>query len=371
MVKIADVTDRGTLKSFLDAVPDAHRTLTARRIAYLSAARVAPLALRFFAERPTVRDRDLTPLPLLTALSYSGVAAIYPTPEYAAAAAAAANAAAYWSQIRADLTDLMADPFGALPRLWPDAVEPEPVARAWHDAKSTFAADKAADWSVFILLIDRMRAGQDIYAPELARILYTLTHEDIEGDPAAVLPRFEPLLALYRAEDIVAANPYGWRVTYDTTQRKLASEPTEVADLEQIIEKIRQSLKDFTARCRRDKSANNMGQVMKDAFAETIQDLRRDLKRHQSDPQGLFEALGHATAQMDRIAKAEVFPADAPSARLVDEITLRAEDTCYPCLWSPSPSNGVLFCGSSASRSSSNSWHCGWRQVLVPKARAF
>ncbi|MEM6760573.1 MAG: hypothetical protein AAF601_13940, partial [Pseudomonadota bacterium] len=68
--------------------------MTARRVSHRAAMRVAPFGLRFFAQRPNAVQRELTALPMLMALSYSGVAALYPTPEYDRASAYAAATAA-------------------------------------------------------------------------------------------------------------------------------------------------------------------------------------------------------------------------------------------------------------------------------------
>ncbi|MEL7165319.1 MAG: hypothetical protein AAGL96_07565, partial [Pseudomonadota bacterium] len=103
--------------------------------------------------------------------------------------------------VREDLRHFLDDPRGALPPLWDRLYERASIAGAWTQAKSAFEDDPAADWRVFILWYERVRAGRNIQAAALAKILDTLTQEEIEGDPALVLPRFDPLLEIYERED--------------------------------------------------------------------------------------------------------------------------------------------------------------------------
>lgn len=243
-MEIDAVIDRESLKDYLEALPDAHRTLIARRIAFLTAARIAPIGLRYFADRAVHQKRDLTGLPMLMALSYSRVASNSPTPEYAAAdatdaaakaanathaaadathaaakaadaaadAADAAHAASFaasyagsyaaevWRWVQSDLTRSAADPFQPMPPLWEGLVQPPEIAQAWAECKKQLTADAKADWTFWITWYERVLAGQDLHAEALAKVLDTLTQEEIEGDPAKVLPRFDPILALYQGD---------------------------------------------------------------------------------------------------------------------------------------------------------------------------
>ena len=77
--------------------------------------------------------------------------------------------------------------------------------------KKRLAADTNADWRFWITWYERVLAGQNLHAAEIAKVLDTLTRDEILGDPAAVLPRFDVVLELYEAKDTsdeIAADPF-------------------------------------------------------------------------------------------------------------------------------------------------------------------
>mmetsp|Transcript_29190 Transcript_29190/g.56411 ORF Transcript_29190/g.56411 Transcript_29190/m.56411 type:complete len:379 (+) Transcript_29190:4768-5904(+) len=81
--------------------------------------------------------------------------------------------------------------------LWRSFAEPSEIAAAWATAKETLQKDPSADWRFWITWFERVRDGRNIHAADLAKVLDTFTREEIEGDPAAVMDRFDPILALY------------------------------------------------------------------------------------------------------------------------------------------------------------------------------
>lgn len=238
---IAEVTDRDSLRAYLDTLEGEAGLLTARRVAFRAAARMLPLALEFFLSDAAAK-RDLTAVPVFGALSVSGVASQYPSPEIATYAAANATyvgnaaaatiaatatatavtnaasanavyatyaatnyAAAVWGTIRGDLETAAKDPFAKLLPLWPSGQEPADLKKLWEAARTQMQADTSTDWSFWILWYDRIRAGRDFHADEMARILNPLRREDWEKGPTHINPMFDDLLAVYRKEDAAAA----------------------------------------------------------------------------------------------------------------------------------------------------------------------
>ena len=111
-----------------------------------------------------------------------------------------------WVWVRHDLMNGSSNSDRKLLALWDGLEEPAEIKEAWDDARTALLADQMfgegnPSWRVFVLMIDRIRAGRDIHAQVLADCLEGLTQEDIEGDPALVLPRFDPLLEIYERED--------------------------------------------------------------------------------------------------------------------------------------------------------------------------
>ncbi|MFT5067180.1 MAG: hypothetical protein ACI9TA_002807, partial [Reinekea sp.] len=95
-MEIAEVVDRGSLKTYLDGLPDDVGAQTAKYVARRAAARVAPVALLFFAKNTPVGKDKVTALPIFGAITMTQVARLVPTAAstFAAAAFAAAFAAA-------------------------------------------------------------------------------------------------------------------------------------------------------------------------------------------------------------------------------------------------------------------------------------
>lgn len=153
-----------------------------------------------------------------------------------------------------------------------------------------------------------------------------------QGSDAEVNTRIAEIVAEWEAgqklEAFIEQHPYANRIEADPAKKKLVSVPAETVDLTDIVDRIRQAAKDFTAGCRKDKSPNKIGEQMQSAFAPVIADIRRDLRRHRTDPLKLFDSMELACRAMGRIARAEGFPPEGPSGRLMDELATSCEDIC-------------------------------------------
>lgn len=262
MVEIADVRDLESLQAYLDGLEGDGALLTARRAAFRAAARLLPLALRYFLSEKAA-GHDFAAVPVFGALATGAAASVWPAPtidraaanhaadaameaEHAAANAAvnadaaaayAAKAAAYaanavatdaaanaayatnaankaaaaanalaaadavWHAVRDDLRNSLKKANHTLPALWQDPQEPEDLKSAWKRVKRQMQADRSADWSFWILWYERVRAGRDFHADKLSEILNTLRKRNWKKGPAHINPLFDHLLAIYREED--------------------------------------------------------------------------------------------------------------------------------------------------------------------------
>ena len=373
MVEIAEVRDRDSLKAYLNGIADAEiRRRTSLRIAYYAAARVLSVALSYYALRTIPKPREVkTAAPVFGALSICGAAAVYPATRIASSSAAyvvdaewatkmtsdaAADAAAYavdarsaaaaaaavnaavnaasnlhqvafdvWTLVHHDLHRERDKPTGPLLSIWID-LPTAPDQAIWDQTRQKLEADSAGHWRFWIHWYDRVRAGRDTHPYEMAKVLNKLSQKDWLGDPAILNAKFDPILALYEAEDVIGKTPFGMRIRMRTQKGVLYSEPTQAADLDDVIDHIRQALKDFLSRCRRDKSANQLGAQMKSVLSPLIADLRRDLRRHKSDPFQLFDALRYAQNELQRTCSKEGFLRETAVERLADQLQTARED---------------------------------------------
>lgn len=329
-MEIAEVIDRGSLKAYLDGLPDDIRDQTARYVASRAAARVTPAAFRFFAQNAPVGKKGFTALPVWGAVAGAAVglfglsafgsvpassafgsvpAAAFAAADTAADAAdAASDGAVIWPAVRDDLaqTDLL------LPRaLWPNGAMPQYLSDDWATARAAFAADKYdTDWRFWITWYERMLAGKNIHPDLLAPILSKLTKEDWLGDPAVVTALFDDVLAVYDADEsnvqrVLEATPYAMRVEVDG--RSLVGLPSTLKDMSEILNEARLGLKDFLDRCRKDKSPNKFGEQMLEALDLSVKALRRDFRRHKNDAGRLYDGIKATRMEMTSIALREHF----------------------------------------------------------------
>ncbi len=370
------------LETWLRARPEATRAQDAAWIASRVAARVLPLLLRYHGDDDKI---DLSELQTCRCLLVSGVAALSPTAEIrsvanaavtvantavtvanaaladaalsntpfailpatfaaaaadALAAATAANALAAATAANAALvfadTDANAalaadvafledgDRLAAPPPLWPASL-PGDAAEMWETAQTLLSQDHKADWRFWIDWYNALLEGRPQDLNMLAEIAL-IPDDDWAKGPAHANAMIAEIAARHNIDNLIARNPYAQRV--QVSGRHLIAVAVETPDLDHIIDAIRQSLRDFTARCRRDKSPNNLGQAINAAFAEPISDLRRDLGRYKTDPLTLFDKLAQGQREMQRTAEREGFPPDGPAARLTDALETHRDDIC-------------------------------------------
>ncbi|MBM1219486.1 hypothetical protein JQU42_05635 [Ponticoccus sp. SC6-7] len=349
------------LEDWLNARPEETRRQEAVWIAHRCAMRVLPLWWQ------ATQNHDLTASPVLRANLILGVAALVPTPKinraatyatYAASAGAAAARAAASASARATASASAgaaaraAATATALQRdvdylkngnppddlaLWSDPV-PD---LGWSDWQRDSASRPNGPWAFWTDWYRRAHDGLPQPMDLLEKIALQPEVEDGEdwdpdtfwdGTDAEVNIRIAEIVAEWEAgqklEAFIEQHPYANRIEADPAKKKLVSVPAETVDLTDIVDRIRQAAKDFTAGCRKDKSPNKIGEQMQSAFAPVIADIRRDLRRHRTDPLKLFDSMELARRAMGRIARAEGFPPEGPSGRLMDELATSCEDIC-------------------------------------------
>ena len=372
------------LNDWLDARPEATRVQEATWIASRAAARVLPVVLRHHGNDDRIElDERIEWLELQSCrcLLISGVSVLCPTPEVRVAAvhvcrtsvksaisdgpnvhqaavqsvfavaaeatfsasefsiidaadgvaaaaralAIATNAADTIVTTDADIAFLNGGGQVVEPRpLWPGPV-PDEIAKMWEIAQTRLTQDHTADWCFWIDWYNALLEGRPQDLKMLTEIALILDADWKQG-PAHVNAMIADIAARHSIDDLIARNPYAHHV--QVSGKHLIAIPVETPDLDHIIDAIRQSLRDFTARCRRDNSPNNLGQVINAAFGESISDLRRDLGRYKTDPLTLFDKLAQGQREMQRIAEREGFPPDGPAARLTDALETHRDDIC-------------------------------------------
>lgn len=370
MGTVSDIKDRKSFEAWLNARPEATRQQEAVTLAHRAAMRVLPIYLNW-STRLSLQEGS-TSLPVLRASLISGLASNASTPEirkaatdsadsadsaaarsadsaasfaasFAAASAArsadsaarsAASAAdsaasfaaaAAWAEIHRDAEQFVEATGQPLGSLWSDP-DTDPYAQEWTDALAHWQASPT-DWSFWINWANAIRTG----TPQNLDMLTEIAIQENDfwtGTDAEVNGRIEKIWLKHRVEEIIAANPYGWRLEYKQGRGKLVSEPVEALDLSKIIKQLRQSLRDFNARCRDDKSANALGPLLQSSLAPLIKDLKRDITKSKTDALGLYKAIFLAKNELARSIKNNGFPNDSPAARLADGLQMSSNDLC-------------------------------------------
>ncbi len=263
----------------------------------------------------------------------------------------------FWGAVRADLIDITRNTRARQQRkLWPSGFE-NPFVDVWDEiASSLLSTEKPKNWDFWIdwyqaALDGRpMLPSSDAHWEMLAEIFEVsetsrLKEEDWEKGADHVNPiireiylewqaRFpfgpKPLTPEDRAklDDVIQKTPFAHDITLDGKTQHLVAVEIDTPDLDQIITSTRQDLKDFTARCRKPKMNSNIRAAMATAYAETIQLLRSDLRRHKAAPFTLFEKINQARLEFEAIARTEGFADDPAHLRLIDGLQRRAEEIC-------------------------------------------
>lgn len=274
----------------------------------------------------------------------------------ATAVAYAAGAAAAWDSVRTDTEYLTrgGDPFAHLP-LWPDGSD-DPFAALWDEVKTALGQTQQPEtWAFWTDWFEAERAGRpmlggsDAHWEMLAQIFEVngssdFQETDWEKGAGHINPLIHGIYERYKAQypakpkfsqqdlekvkEIIQEAPYGHDIAVDPKRRQLIAVEVDTPELDHVITAIRDTLKDFTARCRNAKGAGNLRGAMKSAYEEAIRLLRRDLTRHKSCAFSLFESLRQARLEFDAIARTEGFSDDAAHIRLMDGLERRGQDIC-------------------------------------------
>ena len=207
MLEINQITDRETLKAWLEAQQGEDVKAFAVAIASRAALRVLPKSCDRVLNSDLARKGDLTPLPFLRCNLIASVAHSMPTDAIKTAAATATFAAAadreqMWSAVRADCQALADNAVPDVWPLWPDGSDP--LAQDWQKIKAQLQAD-GAHWQFWIDWYQQMLKG----APQNWKMLeqiagigegYPINEADwqagpevISGKIAEVVKRYKPV----------------------------------------------------------------------------------------------------------------------------------------------------------------------------------
>ncbi|MEY1556000.1 hypothetical protein AB3Y40_10240 [Yoonia sp. R2331] len=127
-------------------------------------------------------------------------------------------------------------------KLWPDGM-PIQHLKAWNQAVKVLNA-KVEDWQFLVNFYERLLAGRDVLANPIAQVLEKISDDDWRKGPEHINPKFDEVLALYRADDeqaVIDATPVGETVEFDGEAQVLVLRPTDqIPDdhLENIVAQI-------------------------------------------------------------------------------------------------------------------------------------
>ncbi|MEQ9672928.1 MAG: hypothetical protein RLO10_00560 [Roseovarius indicus] len=382
MVEIADIKDRDSLKAWLEEQPSEVGIWIASR----AAARVLPVWWDAVLTKKRTSRIDLAIIPVLRRVLISSIAAanlnevirttadslvplsdgrLVPMPSNVltssraahaaaavvtsrrAAAAAAAVAAravdeasravpdtgfdALWVAVRVDMAQVAEGGIPDAMALWPDGrgpLEEQWRAIIWQ-VKSTEGAEDWQFWTKWYdaLLDGRHMLGDAARTWEMLEKIALIDTETWDAGPEAVNPVIRKIWEGYLFEEAIAENPLALRITRNETTGKLESAPKEERDLEEIVDGIRQALREFTARCKGAKGTD-LGNVILSAFDRPIKDLRRDIGKYRENPRHLFRVLEETRREMRLIARDEGFANDSTVDRLLGNLEQQGEDIC-------------------------------------------
>ena len=339
-MEIAEVVDRRSLVAYFASLPQKERHDISLRVTFNSAARVLPIAVNGFLMARGGRKRELTPVSIFGALAISGVARRVTTPEILASAAAlstysssaASAAAAFASASTSSASDaafatadafasatttqtlstfafsvasasaaLSAvwkfDPWGLLRNdlyedsgLWPDA-PPDVVMKTWEDAQNAMDAHYV-DWSIWVHWYNRVLEGCDWHPEAMGEILSNITRTDWDKGPEHINPIFDPVLALYMAEDeaveettpLARAFPVDYsfdalhrvmRMTGVDDNMKHLRDPLIVQTFLDDAEQLRDDLRDFADYAKELAPGGNYAGVLRLASEKVLKEFDR------------------------------------------------------------------------------------------------
>ncbi|SEP95489.1 hypothetical protein SAMN05428995_102131 [Loktanella sp. DSM 29012] len=390
-MEIAEVQDEESLERYLNALPEEERRQVAVRIASRAAARVLPIAVGFRLDSLVIPERALSLVSTFGTVAISatkmvnldaqinphsvndvGSIAIENTGEANAAAYAAvvaairaaaasytittsathaaesireailavvvkatledetqvglneianASKAAFWSTVREDLAetiDLV---------LWPNSVLGGLLA-TWQQIKTQLENDPSADWSFWIAWYERLLAGRDFLAAEMAEVLNTLGRDDWKKGPAHVNPMFDGVLGRYRAEDFEAGHAYGFRAQVNRKKDRLDLIAVKTVDLSEIVKKLRSALSDYKRRSNRGTSHNQLNAMCYDALEPELADFRKVISKYKENPQALHDEIIRYEKHVMRVLQDQDLPPAAEVASLIDDMRAAQSEIC-------------------------------------------
>lgn len=379
MVEAADIHDDESLKAWLDDQPSEVAVWIATR----AALRVGPI---LWNETAPAKKVDLKSIFFLRSLLILGVLGTTPTnairsaaiasassvsgivfnsaafdPEsntafsavfgsvFAADSAAATAAASTAARVRSATYIVAAAAVSSASRaspidIWPDVtadavlvVDAEvPTASTLWNRKNPIESgewqdvlikwqESGAGWQFWIDWYEAILAGRQIN-PKMLEDIALIDGEDWDKGADHVNEIIAAIVGKYRLDRVIADNPYALRVKLDEKRKKLSAHAVDSVDASQASATARQAMKDFTGRCRADKSPNGMLQILGAACDDAIKDLRRDLRRYPDNVVALYDALMSAQRALHQAAAANGMERAGPILSLTGTLDNSAKD---------------------------------------------
>ncbi|MGR3468124.1 MAG: hypothetical protein ACU0CI_09600 [Shimia sp.] len=239
----------------------------------------------------------------------------------ATAAATAAIDAVSLERFRSGRYEDDASPTHGIP-LW--HTDENPIAARWLALKPKIPPE----WTFFIDWYDAHLTGRQLPIALIHRILEEVPVSAWEAGPDAALPLINAIYDEWRAKKVIAEQGYPYAATYVETIAKLDAEPLEPVDLEQVIKDIRSSLRRFKERCKKEGGGNNLGAQLLAEMEGVIDELRKAVSRHKSDPLRLHQSLQDNIGEIRNRAHAEGFDREPLVNRLLTELERHGAEIC-------------------------------------------
>ncbi len=372
-MEIAEVVDGRTLKAYLDGLSQSEQQQIQMRVDYCGAVRVLPIVLHFLLFKgANVADITQTAETLFADVALAGIlqhdltlvkrmavdvpnVPVFKLSNHAhvhgdRAASDAANAvlevngrirsgetgassavAASFSisaarRINLDIAELVRSDLKTWGPIWPFGV-PDKIQKMWDGLQQAMEADYI-DWSIWIHWYNRVLQDRDWHPKAIGAILEQITREDWEKGPKHVNPMFDEVLALYLAEDFIAANPYGFKADIDIGRQRLTLGAREPVDMTEIIEKLRSAFRDFNRRAKRADTQSNVMAICKDALDPEIADLKKVISKYKEDAQALHFELKRYEKRLSGVLADRGLPTTSETASLIDDLRMLQDEIC-------------------------------------------
>lgn len=211
---------------------------------------------------------------------------------------------------------------------------------AWYDAppevfnkKLASVADKLIiedeNWSFWLLWYERVLEGADWHASELWEVLNKVrANFNYQDTSKKVNANFDPLLAIYRAENFLKTNRYGLRALLNSVDERLDIGETNALDISDVVDQIREAIDDFQRRSEKDKSGGNLAYSCAQALLPELQELRKKAEALQEDPQKLHRQLGRYIDLLKDTLKDKDLPHTKETSGLFKDLQYAQDDIC-------------------------------------------